>query len=135
MPCTCRTLRKACGCWPWACSATTPPTGGTLRVLGWMMVHYKSVLKSRRAGYRLYTFPWFCISACLPLRPSTILTPACVHFSLVLHFCMPPPPPFRHSDTRMLKLQQHRCKTHGFRTFSCFGPHIWNSLPQDLRHC
>ena len=22
----------------------------------------------------------------------------------------------------------------GFRTFSCFGPHIWNSLPQDLRH-
>ena len=20
-------------------------------------------------------------------------------------------------------------------TFSCFGPHIWNSLPQDLRHC
>ena len=25
--------------------------------------------------------------------------------------------------------------THGFRTFSCFGPHIWNSLPQDLRHC
>ena len=20
-------------------------------------------------------------------------------------------------------------------TFSCFGPHIWNSLPQDLKHC
>ena len=20
-------------------------------------------------------------------------------------------------------------------SFSCFGPHIWNSLPQDLRHC
>ena len=19
--------------------------------------------------------------------------------------------------------------------FSCFGPHIWNSVPQDLRHC
>ena len=39
------------------------------------------------------------------------------------------------SDTRMLKIQQCECKTHGFRTFSCFGPHIWNSLPQDLRHC
>ena len=26
-------------------------------------------------------------------------------------------------------------RTHGFRTFSCFGSHIWNSLPQDLRHC
>ena len=25
-------------------------------------------------------------------------------------------------------------KTHGFRTFSHFGPHIWNNLPQDIRH-
>ena len=39
------------------------------------------------------------------------------------------------SDTRMLEIQQHKCKTHGFCTFSCFEPHIWNSLPQDLRHC
>ena len=39
------------------------------------------------------------------------------------------------SDTCMLKIQQYKCKTHGFCTFSCFGPHIWNSLPQDLRHC
>ena len=39
------------------------------------------------------------------------------------------------SDTRMLKIHQYKCKTHGFRTFSCFGPHIWNSFPQDLRHC
>ena len=27
------------------------------------------------------------------------------------------------------------CKTRGFHTFSCFGPHVWNSLLQDLRHC
>ena len=40
----------------------------------------------------------------------------------------------RSSDTRMLKIQQCKRKTHGFCTFSCFGPHIWNSLPQDLRH-
>ena len=39
------------------------------------------------------------------------------------------------SDSRMLEIQQYKCKTHGFRTFSCFGPHIWNSHPQDLRHC
>ena len=39
------------------------------------------------------------------------------------------------SDTCMLEIQQYKCKTHGFHTFSCFGPHIWNSLPQDLRHC
>ena len=39
------------------------------------------------------------------------------------------------SDTRMLEIQQYKRKTQGFRTFSCFRPHIWNSLPQDLRHC
>ena len=38
-------------------------------------------------------------------------------------------------DTFMLKIQQYKRKTHGFCTFSCFGPHIWNSLPQDLIHC
>ena len=38
------------------------------------------------------------------------------------------------SDTRMLKIQQYKRKSHGFRAFSCFGPHLWNSLPQDLRH-
>ena len=38
------------------------------------------------------------------------------------------------SDTRMLKIQRFNCKTHGFCTFSQFGPHIWNNLPQDIRH-
>ena len=38
------------------------------------------------------------------------------------------------TDTRMLKLQRFNRKTHGFRTFSNFGPHIWNNLPQDIRH-
>ena len=39
------------------------------------------------------------------------------------------------SNTCMLETQQYKRKTHGFRTFSClFGRHIWNSLPQDLRH-
>ena len=28
------------------------------------------------------------------------------------------------SDTRMLKIQQYKGKSHGFRAFSCFGPHI-----------
>ena len=38
------------------------------------------------------------------------------------------------SDTCMLKIQCFIRKTHGFRTFSHFGPHIWNNLPQDIRH-
>ena len=33
------------------------------------------------------------------------------------------------SDTRIMTIQQYKIKTHGFRTFSCFGPHIWNSHP------
>ena len=41
----------------------------------------------------------------------------------------------RSSDTRMLEIQQYKRKTHGFCTFSCFGPHNWNSLPQNIRHC
>ena len=37
-------------------------------------------------------------------------------------------------QTPILKLRRFNRKTHGFRSFSCFGPHIWNSLPQDVRH-
>ena len=33
------------------------------------------------------------------------------------------------SGTRMLKFQRFNRKTHGFRTFSHFGPHNWNNLP------
>ena len=33
-------------------------------------------------------------------------------------------------------LLQYTTRSHtGFGTFSCFGPHIWNSLPPNLRHC
>ena len=39
------------------------------------------------------------------------------------------------SDTCMLKIQRFSRKTHGFCTFSHFGPHIRNNLPQDTRHC
>ena len=38
------------------------------------------------------------------------------------------------SDLRILKFQHFNRKTHGFRSFSYFGPHIWNNLPQDVRH-
>ena len=39
------------------------------------------------------------------------------------------------SDTCMLEIQQYKHKTRGLHTFSCFGPHIGNSLTQDLGHC
>ena len=57
------------------------------------------------------------------------------YFSELLHVYTPYRTLRSSSDTRMLEIQQYKRKTHGFRTFSYFGPHIWNSLPQDLRHC
>ena len=57
------------------------------------------------------------------------------YLSELLHMYSPSRTLRSSSDTRMLKIQQYKRKTHGFRTFSCFGPRIWNSLPQDLRHC
>ena len=57
------------------------------------------------------------------------------YLSELLHVYTPSRTLRSSSDTRMLKIQQYKGKTHGFRTFSCFGPHIWNSLSRDLRHC
>ena len=66
---------------------------------------------------------------------SQFLTLASFALSELLHVYTPSRTLRSSSDTRMLEIQQYKRKTHGFRTFSCFGPHIWNSLPQDLRHC
>ena len=57
------------------------------------------------------------------------------YLSELLHVYTPSRTLRSSSDTRMLEIQQYKRKTHGFRAFSCFGPHIWNSLPQDLSHC
>ena len=57
------------------------------------------------------------------------------YLSKLLHVCTPSCALCSSSDTHMLKIQQYKHKTHGFRTFSCFRPHIWNSIPQDLKHC
>ena len=57
------------------------------------------------------------------------------YLSELLHVYTPSRALCSSSDTRMLKIQQYKRKTHGFHAFSCFGPHKWNSLPQDLRHC
>ena len=56
------------------------------------------------------------------------------YISELLHLYSPSRSLRSSSDTRMLKIQRFNRKTHGFRTFSHFGPHIWNNLPQDIRH-
>ena len=55
--------------------------------------------------------------------------------SKLLHVYTPSRTLHSSSDTYMLTIQQYKCKAMSCHTFSCFGPHIWNSLPQDLRHC
>ena len=56
------------------------------------------------------------------------------YLSELLHLYSPSRSLRSSSDTPMLKIQRFNRKTHGFRTFSHFGPHIWNNLPQDIRH-
>ena len=56
------------------------------------------------------------------------------YLSELLYLCSPSRSLRSSSDTRMFKIQRFNRKTHGFRTFSHFGPHIWNNLPQDIRH-
>ena len=64
---------------------------------------------------------------------NTITGSAPSYLSELLHLYSPSRSLRSSSDTRMLKLQRFNRKTHGFRTFSHFGPHIWNNLPQDIR--
>ena len=57
------------------------------------------------------------------------------YISELLHVYTPSHTLCSSSDTHMKKIQWYKRKTHGFVIFCYFGPHIWNSFPQDLRHC
>ena len=57
------------------------------------------------------------------------------YLSELLHVYTPSRTLRSSSDTRMLNNLHYKRKTHGFRAFSCFGPHILNSFSQDVRHC
>ena len=46
------------------------------------------------------------------------------YLSELLHVYTPSRTLRSSSNTRMLEIQQYKRKTHGFRTFSCFGLHI-----------
>ena len=51
------------------------------------------------------------------------------YLSELLHIYTPSYTLRSSSDSRMLKIQQDKRKTHGFRTFTYFGPYVWNSPP------
>ena len=71
-------------------------------------------------------------TACMCYNAITDSAPS--YFSELLHHYSPSHSLRSSSNTRMLKIQRFNRKTHDFRTFSHFGPHIWNNLPQDIRH-
>ena len=98
-------------------------TGGTLSFL-----HYslrQSKLSTNSHSQKL-VIACMCFSAINGSGPA--------YLTELLHVYTPSRTLRSSSDTRMLEIQQYKRKTRGFRTFSCFGPHIWISLPQDLRH-
>ena len=99
-----------------------------------------------REGNRFYSLSlfcrFFCVNSCADWWHNAWLlfcwakSPHLTSYlSELLHVYTPSRTLRSSSDTCMLEIQQYKRKTHGFRTFSCFGPHIWNLLPQDLRHC
>ena len=55
------------------------------------------------------------------------------YLSELLHVYTPSRTLHSSSDSRMLKIQQHERKSHGFRAVSCFGPHIRSSLHKTLK--
>ena len=57
------------------------------------------------------------------------------YLSELLHIYIPFHTLHSSSNTGMLQIQQYKSKIHSFRTFSYFGPNIFHSFPQDLRHC
>ena len=71
-------------------------------------------------------------TACVCYNAITGSSPS--YLSELLHLYSPSRSLHSSSDTRMLKIQCFNHKTNGFRTFSHFGPPIWNNLPQDIRH-
>ena len=94
-----------------------------LEKLHWLPISEHIIIK-----YKVTCMCFSAISGSGPAYLSELLyvyTPS-LHSCCTLHSS---------SDTHMLEIQQYKRKTHGFLTFSCFGPHIWNSLPQDRRHC
>ena len=73
---------------------------------------------SERINYKVACMCFSAISGCGP-----------AYLSELLHVYTPSRTLHPSSDTHMLEIQQYK------RTFSCFGLHIWNSLPENLRHC
>ena len=71
-------------------------------------------------------------TACMCYNSITGSAPS--YLSELLQLYIPSRSLLSSSDTHILKLRRFNRKTHGFLSFSYFGPHIWNNLTQYVRH-
>ena len=85
------------------------------RVIKQHKAMYQTIIKQYKERIK-YKVACTCFSAINGSSPA--------YLSELLHVYTPSRTLRSSSDTRMLKIQQYKRKTHGFRTFSCFGPHI-----------
>ena len=74
-----------------------------------------------------YKVAWLCFHAINGSCPT--------YLSELWHIYTPSRTLRSSSDSRMLKIIQYKRKTHGFFTFTYFGPYVWNLLPHDIRQC
>lgn len=49
--------------------------------------------------------------------------------------CYVPSRPLRSSSSNLLSIQSNKLKAYGKRAFSFASPHLWNSLPAEMRTC
>ena len=108
-------VQKYC-CTPHSQSSTPSMCTPLLQQLHWLPI-------SKRIKHK---------TACMCYNAITGSAPS--YLSELLHLYSPSRSLRSTSDTRMFKIQRFNRKTHGFRTFLHFGPHIWNNLSQDIRH-
>ena len=73
-----------------------------------------------------YEIAYFCFNATISSNPAYLSDP--------LHLYFPSRSLRSGADTRLPKTALCKCKTKGGRTFSYFGPSVWNSLPLHIRN-
>ena len=112
---------------------TLPGSGWSVVVVAVIVVVVVVVIAVQQQPYLGAVLP-IPATVPLPLYQSVQYTFLCVQAMLVLGIVSMQIDPdacdcstlHPSSDTHVLKIQQCKCKAHGFCTFSCFGPHIWN---------
>ena len=84
--------------------------------LHWLPVKY-------RIQYKLLLLTFKCIQGKAPQYLTSLIE------------LYTPPHALRSGNTVLLKEKKGRLKYYGDRAFSVAAPHLWNNLPQELRHC